>query len=141
MTSNFWWLLLNWPQDCSGGWLLVLGLKEFLVECATVCVKSEVILFDMCYMYILLHSHYEQFWKLLTKNYPVLSQNSNACDTCDIYDPDFDIQCCYFGWMFVKDRMYSIALKCLQLYCQWFKSVLENLIDFWSILTSSGRLF
>ena len=26
------------------GWLLVLGLKESLVECATVCVKSEVIL-------------------------------------------------------------------------------------------------
>ena len=28
------------------GWLLVLGLKEGLVECATVCVKSVVIL--MC---------------------------------------------------------------------------------------------
>jgi hypothetical protein len=27
-----------------GGWLLVLGLKEGLVECATVCVKSVVIL-------------------------------------------------------------------------------------------------
>ena len=26
------------------GWLLVLGLKEGLVKCATVCVKSEVIL-------------------------------------------------------------------------------------------------
>ena len=26
------------------GWLLVLGLKESVVECATVCVKSEVIL-------------------------------------------------------------------------------------------------
>ena len=26
------------------GWLLVLGLKKGLVECATVCVKSEVIL-------------------------------------------------------------------------------------------------
>ena len=25
-------------------WLLILGLKEGLVECATVCVKSEVIL-------------------------------------------------------------------------------------------------
>ena len=24
------------------GWLLVLGLKETMVECATVCVKSEV---------------------------------------------------------------------------------------------------
>ena len=26
------------------GWLLVLGIKEGLVECATVCVKSVVIL-------------------------------------------------------------------------------------------------
>ena len=26
------------------GWLLVLGLKKCLVECATVCVKSEVML-------------------------------------------------------------------------------------------------
>jgi aromatic ring-opening dioxygenase LigB subunit len=26
------------------GWLLVFGLKECLVECATVCVKSVVIL-------------------------------------------------------------------------------------------------
>ena len=29
------------------GWLLALGIKEDLVECATVCVKSEVILLDM----------------------------------------------------------------------------------------------
>ena len=26
------------------GWLLVFGLKKDLIECATVCVKSEVIL-------------------------------------------------------------------------------------------------
>ena len=47
MTSNFWWLLLKWPQDLRNfvmGWLLVLGLNEGLVECATVCVKSRVIL-------------------------------------------------------------------------------------------------
>ena len=30
-----------------GGWLLVLGLKEDLVECATVCVKSVVILISI----------------------------------------------------------------------------------------------
>ena len=29
------------------GWLLVLGLKECVVECATLCVKSEVILLSM----------------------------------------------------------------------------------------------
>ena len=36
------------------GWLLILGLKEGLVECATVCVKSEVILInivDLCASY------------------------------------------------------------------------------------------
>ena len=31
------------------GWLLVLSLKEGLVECATVCVKSEVILMKVEY--------------------------------------------------------------------------------------------
>ena len=30
------------------GWLLVLGLKEGLVECATVCIKSVVILLNTC---------------------------------------------------------------------------------------------
>ena len=30
-----------------GGWLLVLGIKEGLVECATVCVKSVVILMSL----------------------------------------------------------------------------------------------
>ena len=29
------------------GWLLVLGLKECLVECATLCIKSEVMLMNM----------------------------------------------------------------------------------------------
>ena len=47
MTSNF---LTNFAQvsarhkNFSRGWLLVLGLKEVLVKCATVCVKSVVIL-------------------------------------------------------------------------------------------------
>ena len=31
-------------QNFLRGWLLVLGLKEGLVECATVCIKSAVIL-------------------------------------------------------------------------------------------------
>ena len=35
---HFWQFLLL------GGWLLVLGIKEGLVECAAVCVKSVVIL-------------------------------------------------------------------------------------------------
>ena len=39
---HFWQLLLNWPQDSKT--LLIFGLKEGLVECATVCVKSEVML-------------------------------------------------------------------------------------------------
>ena len=35
------------------GWLLVLGLKEGLVECATVCIKSEVILAQCLDPYII----------------------------------------------------------------------------------------
>ena len=31
-------------KDSLNGWFLVLGLKECLVECATLCAKSEVIL-------------------------------------------------------------------------------------------------
>ena len=30
-----------------GGWLVVLGIKEGLVECATMCVKSVVILISV----------------------------------------------------------------------------------------------
>ena len=47
MTSNFWQLLLNWAQDLQNflrGWLLALGLKKGLVEYATACIKSVVIL-------------------------------------------------------------------------------------------------
>ena len=36
------------------GWLLVVGLNECLVECATVCVKSEVIL--TYNLYVILHT-------------------------------------------------------------------------------------
>jgi hypothetical protein len=32
-----------------GGWLLVLGIKEGLVKCAKVCVKSGVILLHVCF--------------------------------------------------------------------------------------------
>jgi hypothetical protein len=32
------------------GWLLVLGLKECLVECATVCVKSVVMLYRVSHV-------------------------------------------------------------------------------------------
>ena len=32
------------PKNVLRGWLLVLGLKEGLVECAAVCIKSVVIL-------------------------------------------------------------------------------------------------
>ena len=46
---NFWLLLLNWLQDLkffywAGCWLLVWGLNKSLLECATVWIKSEVIL-------------------------------------------------------------------------------------------------
>ena len=47
MTSNFWQLLLNWVQDLktfygAGYWFW--AYRNCLVECATVCVKSVVIL-------------------------------------------------------------------------------------------------
>ena len=35
-----------------GGWLLVLGIKESLVECATVCVESVVILLRLVYSFL-----------------------------------------------------------------------------------------
>ena len=44
------------------GWLLVLSLKEGLVECATVCVKSEVILL---YMYRILLETFEASFSFL----------------------------------------------------------------------------
>ena len=37
------------------GWLLVLGLKECLVECATLCIESEVMLIDMYFLGICAH--------------------------------------------------------------------------------------
>ena len=40
------------------GWLLVLGLKECLVECATLCVKGEVIL-------IFLFVSFQRNWSFL----------------------------------------------------------------------------
>ena len=51
------------------GWLLVLGLKECLVECATLCVKSEVMLVYKVKMYckykvqIFCEGH-KQFYKI-----------------------------------------------------------------------------
>ena len=38
--------LTEWLKNFLMGWLLVLGLKEGLVEYATLCVKSEVILWS-----------------------------------------------------------------------------------------------
>ena len=63
MKSNFWRLLLNWRQDLKTflGWLLVLGLKECLVECATLCVKGEVMLLSMLEKQIWKYK-FPQFW-------------------------------------------------------------------------------
>ena len=43
LTARFKNFLMNW--------LLVLGIKEGLLECATVCVKSEVILSTVFYLH------------------------------------------------------------------------------------------
>jgi hypothetical protein len=44
------------------GWLIFLGLKEGLVECATVCVKSEFIL-----LYTVLTLSYSTPWEIAPK--------------------------------------------------------------------------
>ena len=45
--SSRWDELTSRLKNFLRGWLLILGLKECLVECATVCVKREVILFNV----------------------------------------------------------------------------------------------
>ena len=45
------------------GWLLVLDLKEGLVECATVCVKSEVILNEYISVLSVLDKPDSAFWE------------------------------------------------------------------------------
>ena len=58
------------------GWLLVLGLKEGLLECATVCVKSEIILKCLwCANYILLRKNL--LWYRKSK--------MHRCWVCSIY--------------------------------------------------------
>ena len=50
-------------KNISRGWLLALDIKETLVECATVCVKSEVIL--ICVYFCMLSTailHAGQRW-------------------------------------------------------------------------------
>ena len=74
MTSNFWRLLLNWPQDFENflmGWLLVLGLKEGVAECATVCIKSEVMLSNTALVYT---GHFSPKWLVVSFFEPKLHQ-------------------------------------------------------------------
>ena len=56
------------------GWLLVLGLKESLVECATLCVKSEIIL-----DYNNMDSSFEKF--------AVISDQENPAGKIEIISP------------------------------------------------------
>ena len=55
------------------GWLLVLGLKEGLVECATVCIKSWVILPSMS-LYILWVRSVKNRWKLHKRRQLLLTE-------------------------------------------------------------------
>ena len=48
-------------KNCLRGWLLVLGLKKGLVECATACVESEVILIDILLLYFI-NKNGPKFW-------------------------------------------------------------------------------
>ena len=57
------------------GWLLVLGLKESLVECATVCVKSEIIL------------DYNNNMDSYSENFAVISDQENPAGKIEIISP------------------------------------------------------
>ena len=57
------------------GWLLVLGLKKCLVECATLCVKSEVMLDTH-----LLVLHYLQLFNVSQLLYMALICYINPCE-------------------------------------------------------------
>ena len=64
--------LKNFLRD----WLLVLGLKECLVECATLCVKSEVILNKIYHNSLEIHSMISSFWiKSPSRNSNVIELN------------------------------------------------------------------
>ena len=52
-----------------GGWLLVLGIKEGLVECATVCVKSVVILTTVLYPILWLMKNFGRNMNTLELNF------------------------------------------------------------------------
>ena len=56
------------------GWLLFLGLKEGLLECAIVCVKSWVILTNYCQGVNVLFSIYTKTKTLFSKEPPKKDQ-------------------------------------------------------------------
>ena len=56
------------PKNFLMGWLLVLGLKEGMVECATVCVKSWVILKRSQELIVLIYTSRRQ--KKVAKLFP-----------------------------------------------------------------------
>ena len=77
MTSNFWRLLLNRPQCLNFlmGWLSVLGLKEGLVEFATVCIKIKVILIST----VLSKWNYESHIYFAVTYYKYLRNRDDGC--------------------------------------------------------------
>ena len=55
-------------KNFSRGWLLALDKKETLVECATVCVKSEVILICVYFCMLstaILHAGYSLLLRIM----------------------------------------------------------------------------
>ena len=61
------------------GWLLVLGLKEGLVECATLCVKSEVILTRM-HLFVACSIYLDEWLSLLLAQIFAHSSVRRGCD-------------------------------------------------------------
>ena len=76
-------------------WLLVLGLKEGLVECATVCVKSEVILEHYCEAKMNFTVNYEK--AILSHSHlpPVLLHSLLQKDIYPLYVILFHLQILY----------------------------------------------
>ena len=97
-------------KNFSMGWLLILGLKEGLVECATVCLKNEV---------ILLHLICTSFLWLENTSFLVLhSQTAQSVYKCRSESCTFCLISSYFRLkvFFYQNVLLIYLLQCKQLH-------------------------
>ena len=86
-------------KNISMGWLLVLGLKECLVQCATLCVKSEVMLMHI----------YSESKRMTITNAHFTTISGHFSANCIL--------------IFHKNEVQTVILGCLTgLNLDWFKS-------------------